>query len=62
MKYRVNDNCVGCGMCAGTCPEVFRMTDAGVAEAMEGEVPAGLEGSAAAAAAGCPVNAIEENA
>ena len=27
MKYKVNDTCIACGMCAGTCPEVFRMND-----------------------------------
>ncbi|MEJ8785725.1 ferredoxin [Peptoniphilus sp. HCN-40583] len=24
MKYRVNDQCIGCGLCAGIYPEVFR--------------------------------------
>ena len=34
MKYKVNDTCIACGMCAGTCPEVFRMNDdTGMAEA-----------------------------
>lgn len=28
MKYYVNDSCIGCGMCVGTCSEVFHMTDA----------------------------------
>ena len=35
MKFKVNqDTCIGCGLCEGTCPAVFHMTDAGVAEAM----------------------------
>lgn len=23
MKYYVNENCIGCGMCNGICPAVF---------------------------------------
>jgi len=60
MKYVVNGGCVGCGLCAGTCPEVFSMTDAGVAKAIESEVPEAVLDSAAAAMDGCPVGAIEE--
>ena len=60
MKYFVNDGCIGCGLCAGTCPEVFSMSDAGVAVAIEAEVPEGALDSAAEAKGGCPVGAIEE--
>ena len=27
MKYFVNDGCIGCGLCAGTCPDVFSMSE-----------------------------------
>ena len=27
MKYFVNDNCIGCGLCAEICPEVFEITE-----------------------------------
>lgn len=60
MKYRVNENCIGCGLCAGICPEVFSMTDEGVATAIETEVPAEAEPAAAEAKDSCPVGAIEE--
>ena len=33
MKAFVNEDCIGCGLCEGICPEVFHMTDKGVAEA-----------------------------
>lgn len=60
MKYYVNENCIGCGLCVSTCPEVFSMTDAGVAKAIDCEVPVEHSGEAANAAHGCPVDAIEE--
>ena len=60
MKYFVNDGCIGCGLCAGTCPEAFSMSDAGVAVAIEAEVPEEALDSAAEAKDGCPVGAIEE--
>ena len=60
MKYRVNDGCIGCGLCEETCEEVFSMTDEGVAKAAETEVATELEGAAEEAKDGCPVGAIEE--
>lgn len=26
MKFHVNADCIGCGLCVSTCPEVFTMT------------------------------------
>ena len=60
MKYFVNDGCIGCGLCEGTCPAVFSMTDAGIAKAIESDVPDAVLESAAEAKDGCPVQAIEE--
>ena len=60
MKYAVNDNCIGCGLCAGICPEVFSMTDDGVARAIKAEAPDAVLSSAEEAKDSCPVNAIEE--
>ncbi|MDD3239800.1 MAG: ferredoxin [Lachnospira sp.] len=60
MKYYVNENCIGCGMCEGTCPEIFHITDEGIAEAEDKEVDAAWKESAQEAMEGCPVGAIEE--
>ena len=49
--------CVGCGLCADTCPEVFKM-EGDVAVAIAGTVPAGVADSCREAADGCPVSAI----
>lgn len=57
MECRVTARCIACGMCAYTCPDVFRMNNdtgqavvivpvvppkwAGVVEEIEGSCPAG---------------------
>ena len=37
------DGCISCGLCAETCPEVFRMADDGIAEVWQEEVPKDVE-------------------
>ena len=60
MKYIVNDACIGCGLCEGVCPEVFSVTPAGVAAAIDDEVPESALEAAEEAMGNCPVQAIEE--
>ena len=56
MKATVNENCIACGMCADTCPEVFSMGDDGFAHG--GDVGAEYLETAQEARDGCPVSAI----
>lgn len=60
VKATVNENCISCGLCASTCPEVFSLTDAGVAAAIPGEVAPADEAAAQDAQQNCPVDAIEQ--
>ena len=53
------DTCMGCGLCAGTAPDVFRMTDNGTAEAYADTTDANKD-DVQAAIDGCPVSAIRE--
>ena len=59
MKFFVNDDCIGCGLCSSVCPEVFTMTDEGVAKAKDGDVAGSVAECAEKALEQCPVSAIE---
>ena len=60
MKATINrEGCIGCELCASTCPEVFRMADDGLAEVYVDSVPSGAEDSAVEAQEGCPVSVIK---
>lgn len=56
MEVKINEGCIGCGLCEGTCPAVFRMGADGLAEAY-GDADAAPE-TVREAASGCPVSVI----
>lgn len=51
------DVCIGCGLCADTCPEVFELKE-DKAYVKVDEVPANLEDKVKEARDNCPVDAI----
>ncbi len=51
------DGCIACGLCAETCPEVFRMADDGLAEVYS-NINTDTEDTATEAADNCPVSVI----
>lgn len=60
MKFFVNEDCIGCGLCVSVCPEVFHMTPDGISKAAEESVSDGIADSAMEAMRDCPVSAIEQ--
>ncbi|MCI5656346.1 MAG: ferredoxin [Candidatus Pseudoruminococcus sp.] len=58
MNAKVNEDCIGCGLCNSICPEVFSMTDEGVATARS-DIPEKQDELVQEAADNCPVDAIE---
>ena len=59
MKAKITDGCIGDGICADTCPEVFEMGDDGLAHVISEGVPPGVEDKCREAAESCPVVVIE---
>lgn len=50
------DGCIGCGLCASTCPEVFKMNDDNIAEVIK--QPTEVTSNVQEAVDGCPVQVI----
>lgn len=59
MKANINrDECIGCGLCAGICPKVFKMDDKQIATVILSPIPLELQEDAKEAANTCPTSAI----
>ncbi|HKM17939.1 MAG: ferredoxin [Firmicutes bacterium] len=52
-----HDLCIGCGLCAEICPDVFYMNDDNLAEVVDG-ADCDAAGCCQEAADSCPVDAI----
>ena len=59
MKAIVDEGlCIGCELCADTCPEVFRMMDDGLSHVIVETIPAEQYDCVQEAVEICPVEAI----
>lgn len=58
MKVTITDDCISCGLCVETCPEVFDMPDGEKAVPKVEIVPDDLVEKAREACETCPVDAI----
>lgn len=52
------DDCIGCGLCEDTCPDVFRLEDDGCAHVLTESPAHDLYADVREAAEICPVDAI----
>jgi ferredoxin len=52
------ETCIGCGLCAETCPEVFELDNENKAMVKTDVVPPGHEEECGEVAVDCPVAAI----
>lgn len=57
MRVSVTEDCVACGVCVDSCPEVFELGDE-IAEVIVDEVPEECEEACRQAAEECPSEAI----
>lgn len=57
MNVRVTEDCIACGLCVETCPEVFEMGD-DIAQVKSGANPSEYEDAVNEAAEACPTDAI----
>ena len=58
MRNYVDENCIGCGLCEGMCPEVFHMAETGVAVAIDEPISNEAFDKAELAMDECPTSAI----
>jgi len=54
----IEDQCTGCGICPGICPNVFELNADGIAEVQQDPVPDSMKDEVTEAAESCPVEAI----
>jgi ferredoxin len=58
VRVTVSDDCQGCGVCEAKAPDVFEVTDEGVARVLLDQVPPELEDAVREAAHECPTESV----
>ena len=59
MKATIDrEDCISCGLCASTCPQVFQMADDGRAEVCANPIPESAKDAATEARDNCPASVI----
>ena len=58
MKATVNEECIGCGLCEGTCPDVFSISVDGYSVPIDKDIPEDAIDAAQEAVNNCPASAI----
>ena len=51
--------CIGCGLCATTCPQIFELNSEHLAQAKQTPVPSEIQPCAITARDNCPTDAID---
>lgn len=60
MEYTVTQDCIGCGLCAGLCPDVFEMGEDGYSHVHADPKDEETRELAEQAKESCPTAAIRE--
>ena len=58
MRVIVSEDCQGCGVCEAKAPDIFEITDEGVARVLLEIVPAEHEAAVREAAYECPTESV----
>lgn len=58
MDYKVTKDCIGCGLCAGLCPDVFEMSEDGYSHVHANPRDEQTRTLAEEAMTSCPTSAI----
>lgn len=59
MKVKIEEGCIGCGLCESTCPNVFELSSEGLSQVISQPQNEDDENGSKEAAMSCPVSVIK---